>query len=157
MDMDKFENGLIIGFFLATFLVFGMAQIYFSPFQQDMEKIRPYVQSANDITNSDNYNKASAFVEKIATTADQLAAIPILGTTSEASEIIQYSHTATQLMKNIKEITGTTLNMLDTVRGMIQMSFYAVPVSLVVLVYGVWQYKYAKPAKAAAKKKGRRR
>lgn len=169
--MTKFYAGMLVGFFLATALMFGLVQLYIAPHEQTIKTAQPYAQEAYTITHSEYYANAQNVAVKVRDVAASIAALPVIGPMIGKTQVEQYANTAVTLFENAKQSSEVVVLMIGWMLFVIGMTMPALLFSILMIIVGVWIYKKdceescaceealmeSKPAKAATRAKGKRK
>jgi hypothetical protein len=161
--MLRFVAGFLVGFFLASALVFTFVQTNLAPFYEEFKMSQPYVNEAYNITHSEKYVQIEEFVMKLNLAGSALSAVPIIGAGVDATHINEYSQKLLDLMRNTRRATEKMTVLVSTAIAAIEMAAWGYWVSIIMVLagFGLFAYALRKPAPAAkgkppAKAKGRR-
>jgi len=139
--MTKFYAGMIVGFFLATALMFGFIQLYVAPYTASIKTTQPYVEEVYSITHSSYYANAQNVALKVKEIALQIAALPIVGSTVQSSQVENYAATAVTLFENAKQSSEMTVTLVDWAILVLGITIPALLFSILMIIVGVWMYK----------------
>ena len=149
----KFCYGMLIGFFLASALLFGAIQVAMGPSYNQLVSMQGYAKATYDITHSAAYAKVQAFVANVDESATQLAAMPFIGGLVDRTEIPAYTKAVADILQGRKALSENELWAINTEIQLIQWSLPLFLVSLAIVVFGAWKMQeMEKPAEAKAKK-----
>ena len=154
--------GVLIGFFLASALLFGFIQVAMGPMYNQLVSMKGYAQTTYDITHSPAYANVQAFVANVDQSAEELAAMPFIGGAVEKSEVPSYARAVSDILQGRKNLSEIELWAINTEIMLIQISLPLMLLSLAIAAYGVWKVQElmdaVSPAPAAQKpKKGRKK
>jgi hypothetical protein len=150
----QFCYGLLIGFFLASALLFGLIQIYMGPSYNKLVSMQGYAQTTYDITHSTAYASVQTFVAEVDKSAVELSTLPFVGGLVDKTSIPQYTKAVSDILQGRKDLSENELWAINTEIQLIQWSMPLFLVSLAIVVFGVWKVQAeAKPAVAGAKAK----
>lgn len=153
----RLVSGFIIGFALATLLIFGYIQVQLGPSQAAFEKIKPYADSAYDMASSEKYAELEADVDKVGAAALEFSKLPVVGGMVDAEKITKYSATVRTMMENAKMMSIGFKNTVDSLLFLINMANAAVIGSVVALLVGIYLLVYPGMGKKAPAKAGKGR
>jgi len=149
----KFCYGLLIGFFLASALLFGAIQAVMGPSYNQLVSMKGYAQTTYDITHSSTYAGLQGFVANVDESAAQLAAMPFIGGIVDRAQIPAYTKAVSEILQGRKDLSENELWAINTEIQLIQWSLPLFLVSLAIVVFGAWKMQeMEKPAEAKAKK-----
>jgi hypothetical protein len=151
----KFCYGLLIGFFLAVALVFGIVQVQLGPEYGKLQSMQGYAQTTYSITHSPMYSGVQAFVANVDKSATQLAAMPFIGGAVNKAEIPVYTRAVSDILQARKDLSENELWAINSEIQLVQLSMPLLLVSLAIVVFGAW--KVQEMASPAAAKKGKKR
>lgn len=160
--MGKFYAGMLVGFFLATALMFGIIQIYVAPYTEAIKTTQPYAQEVYAITHSGYYSNAQNVAAKVSEVASQLAALPLIGAGMQSTHVEQYAKTAVTLFENAKQSSEMTVTLVGWAIMVLGITLPALLFSILMVIVGVWMYKSdccpcCAEEKAPSAKKGKKR
>jgi len=160
----KTEYGILIGFFLASALLFGSIQVAMGPLYSQLVSMKGYAQTTYDITHSPAYAKVQAFVANVDQSAEELATMPFIGGAVEKSEVPAYARAVSDILQGRKNLSEIELWAINTEIMLIQISLPLMLLSLAIAAYGVWKVQElmdavspAPAARAQKPKKGKKR
>jgi len=155
----KVVSGFIIGFALATLLIFGYIQVQLGPSQKAFETIKPYADSAYGIASSEKYAELEADVDKVSTAALEFSKLPVVGSMVDAAKITEYTATVHIMMESAKMMALGFKNTVESLLFLINIANAAVIGSIVALLAGIYLLVYPCMGKKAPAKgvKGKKR
>lgn len=152
MAFDKKTGaGMLIGFFLATSILFGYVQLALAPSYSSLLQTKKYAQLSYDITHSAGYSSLQAFVGKINDGAHEVASLPIIGGVVSKSSAPEYTGMVVDLMEGRKELSEQELALINAQISLIQISLPALVFSLLMVIAG--SYVLMAGCKESEKKK----
>ncbi|MGV8177045.1 MAG: hypothetical protein ACP5NX_04555 [Candidatus Bilamarchaeaceae archaeon] len=146
MNNQRIFGGFLLGFFVAAFLFFLMAQTYIAPVQKEVEAVSPYVDEAYAITHSERYAKFRGFLEGIGLAADNLSAIPLIGSIANGTEISQNTHELIGVMDNARDMSTQIKSFKNSIMLIANTAFMGM-VASILLVLASFGYLYFKVLK----------
>jgi len=153
-DDKKFCYGLLIGFFLASALLFGTIQVAMGPSYSQLVRVQSYAKTTYDITHSATYSGVQAFVVNVDQAATQIAAMPFIGGLVNKAEIPTYTKAVSDILQGRKDLSEIELGAINAEIQLIEMSMPILLISLAIVIIGVWKVmEMGKPAVAAKGKK----
>ena len=139
--MTKFYAGMLVGFFLATALMFGIVQLYVAPYESTIRTAQPYAQEAYTMTHAGYYANAENVAAKVREYAAKVAAIPVIGSMVPADQVEQYATIAVKLFENAKQSSEIVLLLIGWALFVLGMTMPALLFSILMIMVGVWMYK----------------
>jgi len=139
--MTKFYAGMLVGFFLATALMFGIIQLYVSPYENDIKTAKPYAEEVYTITHSGYYADTQNVASKVKEVAAEIAEMPFIGAAVQKSQIESYANTAVALLENAKQSSEIGVMLVGWALLLISLTLPALLFSLLMIALGVWMYK----------------
>ena len=152
----KFCYGLLIGFFLASALLFGAIQVAMGPSYNQLVSVKGYAQTTYGITHSATYAGVQAFVTNVDQSATQIAAMPFIGGLVNRAEIPTYTKAVADIFQGRKDLSEIELSAINTEIQLIQLAMPLLLVSIAIVIFGVWKMMEMEKPAAAAKGKKRR-
>jgi hypothetical protein len=150
----KFCYGVLVGFFLASSLLFGTIQFAMGPSYNQLVSVQSYAKTTYDITHSSTYSNVQAFVANVDQSANQIAAMPFIGGIVNRAEIPTYTKAVYDILQGRKDLSDIELRAINTQIQLIQLSLPLLLVSLAIVAYGMWKMmETTKPDAAVAKGK----
>jgi len=134
----KTGAGMLIGFFLATTILFGFVQLSMAKDYQNLQQTKKYAQLSYDITHSTGYAGVQAFVAKIDEGATELASLPIIGGVVSRTSAPEYTQMVMDLLEGRKELAVQELNLISAEIALIEFSMPALVFSLLMIAGGVY-------------------
>jgi len=151
----KFCYGMLVGFFLASALLFGAIQVVMGPSYNQLVGVQGYAKTTYDITHSSTYGNVQSFVAKVDNSAVQLAAMPFIGGLVDKAEIPAYTKAVSDILQGRKDLSEIELNAINTEIQLIQLSLPLLLVSIAIVVFGAWKMQEMTNPNMA--KKGKKR
>lgn len=164
--MTKFYAGMLVGFFLATTIMFGIVQMYVAPYEGTIRTAQPYAQDMYAMTHSDYYSSTENIAAKVREYAAKVAEIPVIGEMVQAGQVEQYANDAVALFANARESSEVVVLLIGWALLLLGMTMPALLFSIAMVILGVWMYKTdcgaccmgeAKPEAKAPATKARKR
>ncbi len=150
----KFCYGLLVGFFLASALLFGAIQVAMGPSYNQLVSVKGYAQTTYGITHSSTYAGVQAFVANVDQSATQVAAMPFIGGLVDKAQIPAYTKAVSDILQGRKDLSEIELSAINTEIQLIQLAMPLFLVSLAIVIIGVWKVmEMGKPATSAKGKK----
>jgi len=150
----KFCYGVLVGFFLASALLFGTIQVAMGPSYNQLVRVQGYSKTTYDITHSSAYAGVQAFVTNVDQSATQIAAMPFIGGLVNRAEIPAYTKAVSDILQGRKDLSEIELWAINTEIQLIELSMPLLLISIAIVIIGVWKVmEMSKPAVAAKGKK----
>ncbi|VVB58556.1 Uncharacterised protein [Candidatus Anstonella stagnisolia] len=154
-DEKRFASGLLIGFFLATGLMFALIQFTLGPYYNDLMKLKPQVEILYGITHSGMYGGMQGLIANVNNAADVLAQIPIIGAGIDATKIPAYAQSMGSMMETARMFTENVLVLINFEITLLQLAIPAIILSVVMIAVGANMHSECN--KKAKGKKSRRK
>jgi len=150
MTMEKqFYSGLLMGFFLATGLLFGAVQIFMAPHYSDLVQLQGYAQQGYQFTHSQTYMEMQTFVEKLNEGANALAGMPLIGALVTKENVPVYTQNVLTMVKHARTLSEDAVWALSSIISIIQIALIGFLASVAMVVVG---YYYRTEKKAGKKR-----
>ncbi len=139
--MTKFYAGMLVGFFLATAIMFGLVQLYAAPYESTIRTAQPYAQGVYDTTHSGYYAEAQNVADKVRSVAAKIAELPVIGTAFQSAQVERYANTAVALFENAKQSSEIVVMLIGWALFVLGITMPALLFSILMIIVGVWLYK----------------
>jgi len=154
-EEKRFASGLLIGFFLATGLMFGLIQLSLGPYYGTLMNLKPQLEIAYAITHSDAYAGIQVLVGNVNTAAEAIAQIPIIGEGMDATKVPMYAQALSTFMESVRGFTESGLALVNFEIMLLQLAIPAILASIVMIAVGAKMN--AEAGKKAKGKKSRKK
>ena len=150
MTMEKqFYSGLIMGFFLATGLLFGAVQLFMAPHYSDLVQLQGYAQQGYQFTHSQTYTEVQMFAEKLNEGANTLSGMPLIGALVNKENVPIYTQDMLAMVKHARTLSDNAVWAMGSIITVIQIALVGLAVSVVMIAAG---YYYGTEKKAGKKR-----
>ncbi|VVC03575.1 Uncharacterised protein [Candidatus Burarchaeum australiense] len=150
--MTKFVSGFLIGFFLASLLLFGYINLQLGPSQNEIYLLKQYSESAYATTHSASYANIQAMVSSLNELSTSIAQLPVVGGAIDVSRVPEYTSKITELLNSVKVMSESSRTFIETVVFLLNISLAMVVISVIMIAVG--GYLYYMPEKGGRRAKG---